>query len=435
MADLNDQDEKAASVISRRTRSSQRTRASQMSVSSAAARARAKAEAAQARVSFATKELEIKKERARLQAEALTLDATLEALHVEEEAAAANAEAEILEAAAAVEEDLRSIAHSPPSRQSINSRISEYVQDQAKIKSDVLSSGSLHENTGSSPPAQHEVTPVSHSRYTDDAQFSIIDQWTCEEFKLLPSIPLTPVSQSNSPDCLDSKHANAQHYNTQTQSQPKVTMSKLSHQSPIQMTPNMITSEPSYLTPIQMMTNMLSSEPSHQTPIQSQSNVTMSKPAGQSPAGQSPSQSKPNVTMPNQFPTQSQSKVTFSKPASHSHPNKHVPTLTTHAQTPNMTDFAQYLARRELVNTGLTKFDDRPENFRAWESSFFNVIGGLGLSASEELDLLTSWLGKESSVHALRIRSVYISNPYTALRMVWARLRECYCAPEVIEQA
>ena len=66
-----------------------------------------------------------------------------------------------------------------------------------------------------------------------------------------------------------------------------------------------------------------------------------------------------------------------------------------HANTPHMMDFAKFLARRELVTTGLTKFDDTPENFRAWQSSFLNATQGLGITYSEELDLLVKWLGKE----------------------------------------
>lgn len=48
---------------------------------------------------------------------------------------------------------------------------------------------------------------------------------------------------------------------------------------------------------------------------------------------------------------------------------------------------------RELITTGLTKFDDQPESFRAWQSSFFNATQGLDLTAGEELDLLVKWLG------------------------------------------
>ena len=64
-------------------------------------------------------------------------------------------------------------------------------------------------------------------------------------------------------------------------------------------------------------------------------------------------------------------------------------------QTLYLTDFAKFLAHRELLTTCLTKFDDTPENFRAWKSSFLNATQGLGILYSEELDLLVKWLGKE----------------------------------------
>ncbi|XP_060787651.1 uncharacterized protein LOC132892997 isoform X2 [Neoarius graeffei] len=96
---------------------------------------------------------------------------------------------------------------------------------------------------------------------------------------------------------------------------------------------------------------------------------------------------------------------------------------------------ARYLARREIVSTGLKEFDDSPETYRAWRSSFLNAIYDLNLSASEELDLLTKWLGRESSSYVRRLRAVHIGNAHAALQMVWARLNEVYCSPEAIEQA
>ena len=105
------------------------------------------------------------------------------------------------------------------------------------------------------------------------------------------------------------------------------------------------------------------------------------------------------------------------------------------SQAPVVNDFAKYLARRELVNTGLTEYDDRPESFRAWQSSFTNATKDLGLTASEELDLLVKWLGKESSQHVRRIRAVHINEPRAALKKVWERLRECYASSEVIESS
>lgn len=65
------------------------------------------------------------------------------------------------------------------------------------------------------------------------------------------------------------------------------------------------------------------------------------------------------------------------------------------AATPNpaMMDFVKYMARRWLVTTGLNRFDDWPDSFRSWRSSFLNATSGL------ELDLLIKWLGKEFSEH------------------------------------
>ncbi|XP_077385858.1 uncharacterized protein LOC144023832 [Festucalex cinctus] len=100
-----------------------------------------------------------------------------------------------------------------------------------------------------------------------------------------------------------------------------------------------------------------------------------------------------------------------------------------------MMEMAKYLARRELVSTGLFQYNDQPESYRAWKSSFINTIRDLDLTASEELDLLSKWLGKESSEYVRRIRAVHVGNSDAALQMTWKRLDECYNAPEVIENA
>lgn len=87
------------------------------------------------------------------------------------------------------------------------------------------------------------------------------------------------------------------------------------------------------------------------------------------------------------------------------------------------------------MNSGLHQFDDRPESYWSWKSSFVNAIVELNLTASEELDLLTKWLGKESSEHVRRIRSVHIASPTIGLQQAWAWLEECYGTPEMIETA
>ncbi|XP_059820511.1 uncharacterized protein LOC132391399 isoform X1 [Hypanus sabinus] len=95
----------------------------------------------------------------------------------------------------------------------------------------------------------------------------------------------------------------------------------------------------------------------------------------------------------------------------------------------------QYLARRDLVTSGLYQFDDKPENYRAWLSTFTNVIDGVQLSATQRLDLMAKWLGKESRDQVRRMRSVYINKPELALSEAWERLWERYGSPDIIERA
>ncbi|XP_023812156.1 uncharacterized protein LOC111947642 [Oryzias latipes] len=101
----------------------------------------------------------------------------------------------------------------------------------------------------------------------------------------------------------------------------------------------------------------------------------------------------------------------------------------------NESDFIKYFARREIVASGLLQFNDEPQSFRAWKRSFVNAINGLDLTASEEMDLMLKWLGKESAEHAERIRAIHINNPVDGLNMIWDRLERCYGSAEVIEDA
>lgn len=64
--------------------------------------------------------------------------------------------------------------------------------------------------------------------------------------------------------------------------------------------------------------------------------------------------------------------------------------------------------RRAVVTSGLTEFDDHPDNYWAWKSSFQSVIDELTLTSREELDLLIKWLGQH-----LRNKPKE-SEPYTA---------------------
>lgn len=89
-----------------------------------------------------------------------------------------------------------------------------------------------------------------------------------------------------------------------------------------------------------------------------------------------------------------------------------------------------------MVSSSLLKFDDHPENYWSWKASFKTATKDLKiLTAQEELDLLTKWLGPESSEQAKRIRSVHILHPKSGLDMLWQRLEESYGVPEMVEHA
>ncbi|XP_035531776.1 uncharacterized protein LOC118338605 [Morone saxatilis] len=85
--------------------------------------------------------------------------------------------------------------------------------------------------------------------------------------------------------------------------------------------------------------------------------------------------------------------------------------------------------------SGLYQFDDKSENFRAWQSSFTNAVAEVQLTATQKLDLMTKWLGKESGEQIRCIRAVHVNNADLALPKAWERLCDCYAAPEIIEQS
>ncbi|KAK7882975.1 hypothetical protein WMY93_029149 [Mugilogobius chulae] len=128
-------------------------------------------------------------------------------------------------------------------------------------------------------------------------------------------------------------------------------------------------------------------------------------------------------------------KPQYKKPERESDAYPHSPQQPLSNSNSHMTDFVRFLARRELVTTGLLQFNDQPESYRAWRKSFCNAVRGLDVTCNEEMDLLVKWLGKESSEHAKRIRSIHINHPDLGLQMIWKRLDDCYGSSEVIEKA
>lgn len=98
-------------------------------------------------------------------------------------------------------------------------------------------------------------------------------------------------------------------------------------------------------------------------------------------------------------------------------------------------DLARFLAKSQLVSGGLSKFDDKPESYLRWKATFQSTIRDLGLTASEEMNLVIRWLGPESSEHAKRLKAVNIKHPPAGLNMIWVRLEECYGSGEAIENS
>lgn len=85
----------------------------------------------------------------------------------------------------------------------------------------------------------------------------------------------------------------------------------------------------------------------------------------------------------------------------------------------------------EERNSGLFPFDDCPENYLAWKTSFWAITSELNIASREEIDFLVKWLAPDSSSHAKRIKSVHVSDPALGDCMIWRHLEDCYGCPEV----
>ncbi|XP_062614379.1 uncharacterized protein LOC134276120 [Saccostrea cucullata] len=98
-------------------------------------------------------------------------------------------------------------------------------------------------------------------------------------------------------------------------------------------------------------------------------------------------------------------------------------------------ELAKLLAKKQLIPTRLTPFDDVPGHYFVWKSTFENVTNELGASIMEKLDLLIQNLGMKSKQQALNIRSANPHDPPRALRLIWERLDSRFGSPESIESS
>lgn len=119
--------------------------------------------------------------------------------------------------------------------------------------------------------------------------------------------------------------------------------------------------------------------------------------------------------------------------------NPNAPEFVTVKQDKNVlsetNELAKLLAKKQLIPTRLSTFDDVPGHYFVWKSTFENVTDELGASTLEKLDLLIQNLGVKSKQQALNIRSANPRDPSRALRLIWERLDSRFGSPESIESS
>ena len=101
---------------------------------------------------------------------------------------------------------------------------------------------------------------------------------------------------------------------------------------------------------------------------------------------------------------------------------------------PQMNDLANFIVKKDLLRTRMTSFDDSPQTYPSWKTTFQSVVKELSVNSAQELDLLVRWLGPESKEYAKSIRAANADNPVHGCELLWDRLNERYGAPERVEE-
>mgnify|MGYP002804098909 CR=1 FL=1 len=82
------------------------------------------------------------------------------------------------------------------------------------------------------------------------------------------------------------------------------------------------------------------------------------------------------------------------------------------------------MACREVITKKVNKFDDNPENFHTWKTSFKTMLKDISITPQEELSLLTEYTSKESKKLVQKLRNAFIHNPAKGVKEVWLKLGE-----------
>ena len=98
-------------------------------------------------------------------------------------------------------------------------------------------------------------------------------------------------------------------------------------------------------------------------------------------------------------------------------------------------ELAKFMVKKDLLTSRLTTFDDKPEHYTFWRTSFLSIMSELDASPLEHLDLLVKSLGPNSKQQAMNICCANPSNLPKAVELIWERLDDRYGSPEMLEAA
>ena len=95
----------------------------------------------------------------------------------------------------------------------------------------------------------------------------------------------------------------------------------------------------------------------------------------------------------------------------------------------------EFMARREILTKRVEKFDDDPQNFHTWKTSFKTMLKDISITPQEELSLLTEYTSKESKKLVQKLCNAYIQNPAKGVVEVWIELGERFGSDVVLTKA
>lgn len=81
-------------------------------------------------------------------------------------------------------------------------------------------------------------------------------------------------------------------------------------------------------------------------------------------------------------------------------------------------DFTKYLLKKDILMSYLVTFNEQPENYLSWKTTFKSVVSEIAASPLEEMDLLIKTLGVNSRKQAISLNSAYVHEPEEGLTKI-----------------